>query len=612
MPLAEGEVFAGYTIVRQLGCGAMGEVYLAQHPRLPRRDALKLLARDVSADECFRERFLREADLASTLWHPNIVGVHDRGEHEGQLWLSMDFVDGLDAGRLLSQRFPGGMPQELVVEIVTAVAAGLDYAHKQGLLHRDVKPGNIMVTNVDDAGERRILLTDFGIARMVDDISGLTATNFTVGTVAYTAPEQLSGQDLDGRADQYSLAATAYHLLTGSQLFAHSNPAVVIGRHLTAAPPALADTRPGLAEAVDSALAVALSKDPRDRFSRCGDFARAMAEQSSAHDLPSPTENTKPAPLAQPPRSRGSNAPTADKPPHRTSAVSSSRRRWLIPSMALIVILLASGAVLAWHPWNRGRTSATITTAAPKPTEPLAIPPAPASPPKPPIFPAKEVDSVLLTPDEVNGILGTFAMSGGQRVGQMKVDRSTYGMADNSNLVKPSSCVGVVFGAEHEVYADTGFDVIRDQTFAKEPYVYNATGSPPQDLEQTVIVFPSPDQAQSVVTSAQNQWRSCATSEVDQTVGPESGYGWKLGDVQREDELLSVKMASNGAMTAAAACQQVLGVRANVVVGTRSCNDASQSAPGWDSVRNVWPTDPNWATNDAAHLAKAMLDKVKV
>ena len=145
---------------------------------------------------------------------------------------------------------------------MTAVAAALDYAHRQGLLHRDVKPGNIMLTNVDDEGERRILLTDFGIARMVDDISGLTATNFTVGTVAYTAPEQLTGQDIDGRADQYSLAATAYHLLTGSQLFAHSNPAVVIGRHLTAAPPALADTRPGLAEAVDSALAVALSKDP--------------------------------------------------------------------------------------------------------------------------------------------------------------------------------------------------------------------------------------------------------------------------------------------------------------------------------------------------------------
>ncbi len=106
MLLGEGQTFAGYTVVRRLGAGGMGEVYLAQHPRLPRRDALKLLTGDVSADPNFRERFLREADLASTLWHPHIVGVHDRGEHDGQLWISMDFVDGEDAGSLIARKYP--------------------------------------------------------------------------------------------------------------------------------------------------------------------------------------------------------------------------------------------------------------------------------------------------------------------------------------------------------------------------------------------------------------------------------------------------------------------------------------------------------------------------
>jgi len=210
----------------------MGEVYLAQHPRFPRRDALKLLPPEWSADADYRARFNREADLASTLWHPHIVGVHDRGEEDGQLWISMDFVDGLDAARLLADRYPAGMPTGEVARIVNGVASALDYAHKQGLLHRDVKPANIMMTHLDDDGDRRILLTDFGIARNVNDISGLTTTNMTVGTVAYCAPEQLLGEDVDGRADQYSLAATAYHLLTGSQLFPHSNPAVVISRHL--------------------------------------------------------------------------------------------------------------------------------------------------------------------------------------------------------------------------------------------------------------------------------------------------------------------------------------------------------------------------------------------
>src|SRR5271163_837037 len=278
MPLATGQTFAGYTIIRLLGSGGMGEVYLAQHPRLPRRDALKLLPQDWSADAEYRARFNREADLASTLWHPHIVGVHDRGEEDDQLWISMDFVDGLDAARLLADRYPAGMPVKEVARIVTAVASALDYAHKQGLLHRDVKPANVMVTHVEDEGEQRILLTDFGIARDVNDISGITQTNMTVGTVAYSAPEQLLGQDIDGRADQYALAATAYHLLTGSQLFPHSNPAVVISRHLNPEPPALADTRPELA-ALDPALAIALAKDPKDRFPRCIDLARALAEQ---------------------------------------------------------------------------------------------------------------------------------------------------------------------------------------------------------------------------------------------------------------------------------------------------------------------------------------------
>lgn len=162
MLLEVGQTFAGYTVVRQLGSGGMGEVYLAQHPRLPRQDALKLLTGDVSDDPSFRERFLREADLASTLWHPHIVGVHDRGEHDGQLWISMDFVDGEDAGSLIARRYPGGMPANLAIAIVAAVASALDYAHKRGLLHRDVKPSNILLTHEADEGEQRILLTDFG------------------------------------------------------------------------------------------------------------------------------------------------------------------------------------------------------------------------------------------------------------------------------------------------------------------------------------------------------------------------------------------------------------------------------------------------------------------
>jgi serine/threonine protein kinase len=252
----------------------MGEVYLARHPRLPRRDAVKVLPAGIWQDPTFRERFIREADLASGLWHPNVVSVYDRGEHGGQLWIAMEFADGTDAGRLLAGA-PGGLPVKDVLAIVTAVAAALDHAHARGLLHRDVKPANIMLAHHDASEDRRMLLADFGIARPLDEVSGLTTTNMTVGTVAYAAPEQLMGERVDGRADEYSLAATAYHLLSGEQLFPQSNPAVVISRHLNADPPPLAGRRPELA-GLDPVLARALAKEPADRYAH----ARILLEHS--------------------------------------------------------------------------------------------------------------------------------------------------------------------------------------------------------------------------------------------------------------------------------------------------------------------------------------------
>ena len=283
MSLSAGEVFAGYTVVRPLGSGGMGEVYLATHPRLPRQDAIKVLPASVSADADFRTRFEREADLAATLWHPHIVGVHDRGEDEGRLWIAMDYVEGSDAARLSREHHPGGMPVQDVVEIVMAVADALDHAHQRSLLHRDVKPANILLTE-GSRERRRILLADFGIARHTDDATGLTATNMTVGSVFYTAPEQLIAEGVDGRADQYSLAATAFHLLTGNPPFPQTNTAAVISRHLSTPPPALGQTHSSLA-ALDAVIARGMAKDPADRYDTCLDFATALSESASGTSI---------------------------------------------------------------------------------------------------------------------------------------------------------------------------------------------------------------------------------------------------------------------------------------------------------------------------------------
>ncbi|OMC06945.1 serine/threonine-protein kinase [Mycolicibacterium fortuitum] len=279
MSIAEGHVFAGYRILRLLGTGGMGEVYLVQHPRLPRQEALKILPSAVSADPQFRARFAREADIAATLWHPHIVAVHDRGEDDGQLWITMDYVDGKDAAQLLRDRYPHGMPPAEAFEIVSAIAEALDYAHERYLLHRDVKPANILLTDKRQ-DERRILLADFGIARDTFDATGLTATNVTVGSVAYAAPEQLTGQPLDGRADQYALAATAFHLLAGTPPFSNTNPAVVIGNHLSSPPPKIASIRPDLGD-IDDVLGKAMAKEPHQRFDTCRAFAAALTQRGA-------------------------------------------------------------------------------------------------------------------------------------------------------------------------------------------------------------------------------------------------------------------------------------------------------------------------------------------
>jgi serine/threonine protein kinase, bacterial len=335
MPLNPGDVFAGYTIVRRLGSGGMGEVYLAQHPRLPRRDALKVLPATLTADADYRQRFSREADIAAELWHPHIVGIHDRGEFEGQLWLSMDYVEGTDAAELLRTRFPSGLPKAEVFEIVNAVAEALDYAHLRGLLHRDVKPANILLTDADPRA-RRILLADFGIAREIADISGLTATNMVVGTTAYSAPEQLMGSDIDGRADQYALGCAAFHLLTGAAPYQNSNPAVVITQHLSAPPPLIGDRRPELA-ALNDVITQALAKDPGDRYPTCSDFATALTGQPSAAVV-----NTVAAQAAAAPTTRAAAPQQSTQAKGRRRGV---RPAVLISIVATLVLLAVAGVV---------------------------------------------------------------------------------------------------------------------------------------------------------------------------------------------------------------------------------------------------------------------------
>ncbi|MFI9411136.1 serine/threonine-protein kinase [Nocardia gamkensis] len=321
MTLRPGSVFAGYRIERTLGSGGMGTVYLARHPRLPRSVALKVLDPAAATDSEFRARFQREAELAARLDHPNIVELYDRGGDEGRLWMSMRYVAGSDVARLLEQR-SCALPTSRAVEILAQAAEGLDAAHRRGLLHRDVKPANLLVTTGDD-GRDHVFVTDFGIARSRDDTSGLTAAGALIATLGYVAPEQIRGEPLDHRCDVYALGATFYQMLTGAVPFARPTPAAVLRAHLAEPPPRPSATDPALPAALDSVIATAMAKRPADRYDSCRALATAAAAALAPQSVP-----PHPQPVA-PPR------------PARISP------RVLLPTAAVLVVLLVlAGALL--------------------------------------------------------------------------------------------------------------------------------------------------------------------------------------------------------------------------------------------------------------------------
>ncbi|WP_067817370.1 serine/threonine-protein kinase [Nocardia inohanensis] len=409
--LRSGEVFAGYEIERELGRGGMGSVYLARHPRLPRLVALKLLNRELFGDGEVRARFEREGDLVARLDHPNIVPVFDRGFDDDRSWIAMRFIDGVDAASLQA----GNLPPAQAIRIIAETAKALDYAHRKGVLHRDVKPANILLEQAD--GEERIFLADFGIARLRDESTKLTQTGSFTATLAYAAPEQLSGHPLDGRCDQYSLACSLFRLLTGSVPFTAEHPVAVMQGHLNQPPPPVSALRAGLPPALDAVMARALAKHPRDRFESCTAFATAaqqalyagpasrpsvppasftqasaphatFAQASGPHATLTPprpqhTRAGYQAPGAIPPRTVPPGSPSTGNTPPRGTPVppraperkpKKKRLRGCLLTVALIIVvpLLALAGLLVYidRASNTGTTVPTTTLEEPAPATP--------------------------------------------------------------------------------------------------------------------------------------------------------------------------------------------------------------------------------------------------
>ena len=524
-----GSVVAGYRIERALGAGGMGAVYLAQNPTLPRLDAVKVLSAELSRSPEFRARFVREADVASSLSHPNIVAIHRRGETEqGQLWIAMQYVEGIDADAAVRERV---MPPARAVFVVAEVAKALDYAHSRNVVHRDVKPANFLLST--EGGVERVLLGDFGIARALDDI-GLTMTGAVLATVAYAAPEVLSGMPFDGRADLYSLGCTLYRLLTGRTPFSEANgvPAVMMA-HLEQPPPRVTDMVPGLPPALDWVIATAMAKDPAQRFQSGADLA-AAATAALAGQSPMAAVRVLPAPAP-----RTAMAPVTVQPvPARTRS-----RRWLV-ALVVAVAVLAAGTVTAVV-----ASSGDATIEAPEPST--------AAPADPDPVPVARLKRLLLTTDEVDAVMGVA----------MTAEPERSQMSGDARYLEQKECAGMWGPGQQLAYAGSGYLGTAQQGFSAP-----GTGSPPLHYQtyQAVVGFPSEDAADEYFAAQTEQWNQCANRTM--TFAPQ---GPPIAIVQggvTDTGNLTITSIQTLENAQGWLCARALAVRRNVTVDTFACS----------------------------------------
>jgi streptogramin lyase/predicted Ser/Thr protein kinase len=265
----EGREIAGFRIESEIGRGGMGVVYLAHQTYPERKVALKLLSPDLASDPAFRERFVHESNAAASIEHPNIVPVYGAGEADGQLYLAMRFIEGTDLGSLLGRE--GALSPERAARICAEIADALEAAHDRGLIHRDVKPGNILLDSRD-----RAYLTDFGLIRRTQLHTDLTKTGQFMGTIDYCAPEQIKGGEIDGRADVYSLGCVLFECLTGAPPFRRDTEVATIYAHLEEDVPKASSKRPGISPLLSSVARKAMAKRPEDRFATAGEMAKTL------------------------------------------------------------------------------------------------------------------------------------------------------------------------------------------------------------------------------------------------------------------------------------------------------------------------------------------------
>jgi serine/threonine protein kinase len=368
--LERGSEIGGYRIDEIISRGGMGIVYRATNVALHKIYALKVLTPELGDDPQFRERFKREMRVAASLHHPNVVAIHYAGEHEGMLFLVMDFIYGSDMRELLIKT--GALDAHRAVDLLAQFASALDAAHAKGLVHRDVKPGNMLITVHD--GQEHGYLTDFGLAKRPDNVDGLTAKGAVVGTVDYMAPEQINGDPIDARTDIYALGCVFFQMLTGKVPYERENSIATLFAHVNAPPPSLPEGLSELYPTYGGVIEKAMAKEPADRYLSAGDFARDAAASLSGvrYRGPQTSVATGEATVLR-------SGDAASEPPSPPAEVTRAPEMPSAPSVAEPVASVESPPTSSHQP-----TQPPPSAVEPPPTsmhQPTQPPPAPVEPP---------------------------------------------------------------------------------------------------------------------------------------------------------------------------------------------------------------------------------------
>jgi len=567
----EGTPFGRYRLIELLGRGGMGEVWRAHDTDTDRIVAIKVLPAHLADDEAFVQRFRREAHAAARLNNPHVIPIHNYGEIDGRLYVDMRLIEGRDLEEVLAD---GSLEPGRAVRIIEGVAKALHAAHEVGLVHRDVKPSNILLDKDDFA-----YLIDFGIARAMEE-TRLTSTGNAIGTFHYMAPERLGDNPSDdARADIYALACVLYECLTGQPPFAGASMGSLVAAHLHTPPPRPSTSQTNVPAQFDRVIATGMAKDPDQRYATTVELADAAHDAITTPLTPGPTlldDQVRPmqpfslAPDAvrQQPADLNLVATQQRPPPPETATPppqpwwSRQRRQLQVGLIAAIVVILAGGTGITGYLLRPHSPASPTQTAQPSTTSqpPTTIPPIP------PVSEAA-LDGLLLTPDQINITMGTTGMT---------VTENPTVMDDSSAYIADKGCIAIDGGMMAPVYADSGWTAFREQ-------VLNEPGDTSPRVDQGVVLFSSAHDAGAFFTTSAQQWPACR--QYTFVMAGKADAVWTVGPVSNTHGVLSVNETLQGLPSWKwRFCQRALTVANNVAIDVGVC---THTQPNSDYAVNI-------------------------